>query len=183
WFAYDLSGKQRTVLRGGFGILYETLSQASTVQQIENNPPYSASAVTNAPTPFSTSTSSPTRTLLDLISTAQPSRSGAAVPLDLRNPYSMQYSLAVQHALTPGLVLEAAYRGTRGVLLPMNYNANQVQLDSLTAQQRSQIAAAALTPAGTAALIDPLRPFPGFNSISLYTNSANAIYHSLQLKV
>src|SRR5262249_35650790 len=83
-FAYDLSDKQRTVVRGGFGIIYETLLQASTVQQVENNPPYSASAVTNAPTPFSAIAGVPTRTLLDLLSAAQPSRSGAAVPLDLR---------------------------------------------------------------------------------------------------
>ena len=182
-FAYDVSGKERTIVRGGFGIMYETLLQASTVQQIENNPPYSASAVTNAPTPFSTSASAPTRTLLDLLAAAQPSRSGAAIPLDLRNPYSLQYSFAVQHALTQGLLLEAAYRGTRGVHLQMNYNANQAPLDTLTSAQRSRIAAAALTPAGTASVIDPLRPFPGFNSIGLYTNSANSIYHSLQLKL
>ncbi|MCC6366479.1 MAG: TonB-dependent receptor [Bryobacterales bacterium] len=182
-FAYDLTGKQRTIVRGGFGIVYETLLQASTVQQVENNPPYSASAVTNAPTPFATSSSGQTRTLLDLLASAQPSRSGAAVPLDLRNPYSMQFSLAVQHALTPGVLLEAAYRGTRGIHLQMNYNENQVNLDALSSTRRAQIAAASLTPAGTAAILDPLRPFPGFNSINLYTNSANSIYHSLQIKL
>ena len=51
-FAYDLFGKGRTVLRGGFGIAYETLLQASTVQQIENNPPFSASATSYAPLAF-----------------------------------------------------------------------------------------------------------------------------------
>lgn len=182
-FAYDLSGTERTVLRGGFGIVYETLLQASTVQVVENNPPYSASAVTNAPAPFATTANGQTRTLLDLLGSAQPSRSGAAVPLGLRNPYSMQYSLAIQHALTRGLVLEAAYRGTRGVHLQMNYNENQVNLDALSSTQRSQIAVASLTPAGTAAILDPLRPFPGFNGISVFTNSANSIYHSLQTKL
>ena len=44
--AYDLSGLGRTVIRAGFSMLYETLLQANSVQQVENNPPYSANAVT-----------------------------------------------------------------------------------------------------------------------------------------
>jgi Carboxypeptidase regulatory-like domain/TonB-dependent Receptor Plug Domain/TonB dependent receptor len=181
-FAYDLTGKSRTVVRGGFGMLYETLLQASTVQQIENNAPYSAAAVTTAPTPFAQD-NSPSRTLLDLRGSAEPSRSLAAIPLDLRNPYTMQFSLDAQQALGQGWVVELGYRATRGVRLPFDYDINQVPLDTLTAGQRSRIAAALGSPAGTAPVVDPLRPFPGFNSIALYTNSANSIYHSLQFKV
>jgi hypothetical protein len=181
-FAYDLTGKGRTVIRGGFGMLYETLLQASTVQQIENNAPYSAAAVTTAPTPFSQD-NSPSRTLLDLRGNAEPSRSLAAIPLNLRNPYTLQFSLDVQQALGQSWVIELGYRATRGVRLPFNYDINQVPLDTLTTVQRSRIAAAIDSPAGTAPVVDPLRPFPGFNSITLYTDSANSIYHSLQFKV
>ena len=46
-------------------MLHETLNQASTVQQIENNPPFSASAITFTPTPFARD-NSPSQTLLDL---------------------------------------------------------------------------------------------------------------------
>lgn len=181
-FAYDATGQGRTVVRGGFGVLYETLLQASTVQQIENNAPFSASAVTTAPTPFSLDPNTATRTLLDLRSSAQPSRSLAAIPLDLRNPYSLQFSFDVQHALGQGWFVELAYRGTRGVHLPFNYNINQIPLDTLTAAQRAQIVAASGTPAGTAAVLDGLRPFPGFNSINLIANSAISSYHSLQMR-
>lgn len=181
-FAYDPTGQGRTVVRGGFGMLYETLLQASTVQRIEYNAPYSAAAVTTAPTPFAQD-NSPSRTLLDLRGSAAPSRSLAAIPLDLRNPYTMQFSLGGQQALGQGWVVELGYRATRGVRLPFNYDINQVPLDTLTAGQRSQIQGAIESPAGTAPVVNPLRPFPDFNSITLYTDSANSIYHSLQFKV
>ncbi len=159
-FAYDVTGLGRTVLRGGFGVLYETLLQASTVQQIENNPPFSSSAITNAPTPFSTSTTVASRTLLDLLGAAQPSRSLAAIPSDLRNPYSLQYSLDVQQALGQSWLMELAYRGTRGVRLPLNYDINQIPLG----------------------LSSPVRPYPGFNSINQYANIGVSTYHSMQIK-
>lgn len=181
-FAFDPNQGGKTVVRGGFGILYETLLQASTVQQIENNPPFSASAITFAPAPFPHE-AGPATALLDLRAGAQPSRSLAAVPLDLRSPYSIQVSFDVQQTLGTHWLLEAGYRGTRGVHLPFNYNINQVPLDTLTASQRSQIAAAISSPAGTGSIIDPLRPYPGFNSISLFENAATSTYHSLQTKL
>jgi hypothetical protein len=181
-FAYDVNGKGRTVIRGGFGLLHETLLQASTVQRIENNAPFSASATTFTPTPFSRD-NSPSRTLLDLRSSAQPSNSLSAIPLDLRNPYAMQFSFDVQQAIGSDWLLEVAYRGSRGVHLPFNYDINQVPLGSLTGSQRNAIATATTTGAGSASVIDPLRPYPGFNSITLFENAATSTYHSLQTKV
>lgn len=182
-FAYDLFGTGSTVVRGGFGILYETLLQASTVQQIENDAPFSASAITNSPTPFSHDPSTPTTTLLDLRNSAQPSRSLSAVPLGLRNPYNMQFSLGVQQTIGSNWLIEVGYHGTRGVHLPVNYDINQVPLDSLTAVQRAAIAAAIADGQDTAPIRDGFRPYPGFNSINLFADVANSTYHSLQLKL
>ncbi len=181
-FAYDVTGGGRTVVRGGIAIVYETLLQASTVQQIENNPPFSAAAITFSPTPFSR-TSGPSTTLLDLRSSAQPSNSLAAIPNDLRNPYNMQVSFDVQHSIGTSWVIEAGYRGARGIHLPFNYNINQVPLDTLSAGQRASVAGAISTGADTASILNPLRPFPAFDSVSLYANSATSTYHSLQTKL
>jgi len=181
-FAYDLSGHGRTVVRGGFGILYETLLQASTVQQIENNPPFSAAAVTTSPTPFSHN-SSPSTALLDLRAGATPSTSLSAVPRDLRNPYTMQYSLDLQHELGGNWLVEAGYRAARGVHLPFNYDINQVPLDTLTPARRGAIATVIAAGSDTASVLDPLRPYPGFHSIGLFADAATSTYHSLQTKL
>jgi hypothetical protein len=181
-FAYDVGGKGRTVVRGGFGIAYETLLQASTVQQIENNAPFSAAATTFTPVPFSRDDSA-SLTLLDLRNIAQPSRSLSAVPLQLPNPYSLQFSFDIQHALAANWLLELAYRGTTGVHLPLNYNVNQVPLARLTSSQRSAIGSAVQAGQGTAVLLDALRPYAGFDSISLFENAAISRYHSLQWKL
>lgn len=182
-FAYDPQGTGRTVIRGGFGILYETLLQASTVQQIENNAPFSANAITNSPTPFSHDPNTPTTTLLDLRRGAKPSRSLSAIPLDLPNPYAMQFSVSVQRALGTDWMVEIGYHGSRGIHLPVNYNINQVPLNSLSATQRGEVAAAIATGQDTTPLIDGFRPYPGFNSINLFSNTASSTYHSLQTKV
>jgi hypothetical protein len=181
-FAYDLTGHGRTVIRGGFGIMYETLLQASTVQQIENNPPFSAAAVTTSPTPFS-HTSSPSTALLDLRASAQPSTSLAAIPLDLRTPYAIQFSFDVQHQFWANWLVEAGYRGSHGVNLPFDYDINQVPIDTLNSAQRSGIASAVASGADTTAILNTLRPYPGFGSISLFADAAASTYHSLQTKL
>jgi hypothetical protein len=140
---------------------YETLLQASTVQQIENNSPFSSSATSYAPLPFSRD-DSPTQTLLSLRSAAQASTSLSAVALNLPNPYSMQFSFDIQHTLAGNWVAEVAYRGTRGVHLPLNYNLNQAPLGQ-----------SAPAP----------RPYPAFDSISLFENAASSTFHSLQGKL
>src|SRR5262249_35441746 len=91
--------------------------------------------------------------------------------------------LDAQRAIGQNWVVELGYRATRGVKLPFNYDINRVRLDTLTTGQRTQIAGAIGSPAGTAPIVNPLRPFPQFNSIMLYTNTANSVYHSLQFKV
>jgi hypothetical protein len=160
-FAYDLFGGGRTVIRSGFGVAYETLLQASTVQQIENNPPFSASATSYEPVPFSRD-DAPTQTLLGLRAAAEASTSVSAVALNLPNPYSLQFSFDVQHTLADNWVAEVAYRGTRGIHLPLNYNINQAPLGQAAPAQR---------------------PYPAFDSISLFDNAASSTFHSLQGKL
>jgi len=181
--SYDVFGTGRTVVRGGFGILYGTLSQASTVQQVENNAPFSASGVTFSPAPFSHDPNTPTTTLLDLRASTAPSNSLSAVPRNLHTPYSMQFSLDLQQSIGKGWIIEAAYRGTRGVRLPFDYNINQVPLDFLAPSQRAQITAAIAANQDTSSIVNPLRPYPAFNTIELFTNEATSTYHSLQLEV
>jgi hypothetical protein len=180
--AYDAAGDGSLVIRGGFAILYETLLQANSVQQVENNPPYSAFAVTRSPSPFPASGAA--STLLDLRAQAQPSRAIAAVDSDgFRNPYTMQFHGSIQRRLGQTWLIEAAYVGSRGLSLPLFLNANQVPLTRLTAADRTALAQAIAVGQDTTPLLAPLRPFPGFDSVTLSRNSAQSTYHSAQLKL
>ncbi|HKX27493.1 MAG TPA: TonB-dependent receptor [Blastocatellia bacterium] len=181
--AYDLFGNGQTVIRAGLGIVYETLLQTNSVEAVENNPPYSLSAVVRQPAPFSP-TGAPSTTLLDLRNSAQPSRAIAAIGVtDFRNPYMMQTNFSIQHMLTPQLLLEVGYAGTRGVRLPVFTDLNQVPLDRLTPAQRASIAAEIAAGRDTTPILSTLRPYPQYDSITYSSNSASSTYHSLQLKV
>jgi Carboxypeptidase regulatory-like domain len=182
-FAYDVGGEGRTIVRAGFGVLYESLLQANSVQTIEDNPPFSASAVTRSPTPFSPD-GSPSRTLLDLREQALPSRSIAVIGTDsFRNPYTMQFALSVQQLLGKSWLLELAYTGTRGVKLPIIYNMNQVAVARLTSVQRAQIEQAIANREDTTSILQTLRPYPEFDVISRSANIGSSTYHGMHLKV
>lgn len=180
-FAYDLGGRGSTVLRAGFGILYETLLQANSVELVENNAPFSSSAITRSPTPFSTS-GGPSTTLLDLAALAAPSRSLGAVG-SFRNPYTMQFSLGISHRLSSNWTLEAAYAGSRGVRLPVYRNGNQVPIQTLTPSQRELIRSAVEAGQDTTPILQPLRPYPQFDNILLSENIASSTYHSGQVRL
>ena len=181
--AYDLSGDGKTVIRAGFGIVYETLQQTNSVQVVENNPSFSLPAVTNLPAPFST-TGAPSTTLLDLRTSARPSRAIAAVAVnDFRSPYMTQTNFSIQRMLARQLLVEVGYAGTRGSKLSVFTNLNQVPLESLTPAQRASIAAEIAAGRNTTPILSQLRPYPQYDSITYSSNAASSTYHSLQLKV
>ncbi|MEW5979642.1 MAG: TonB-dependent receptor [Acidobacteriota bacterium] len=182
-FAYDLGGRGRTILRAGLGILYETLLQANSVQLVEDNPPFSASAVTRSPLPFSVD-GSPSRTLLEVREQALPSRSIAGLaPDDFRNPYTIQFALSLKQLLAQDWSLEVGYAGTRGVKLPMVYNVNQVPITSLNGVQRVEVEEAIAARSDTTRLLQWLRPYPEFDVINRSANIASSSYHGMQIKI
>lgn len=180
--AWDVTGHSRTILRTAFGIRYDTILQASTVQQIENNSPFSATGVSFSPTPFSRD-GSPSTTLLDLRSSTQPSNSLAALPRFLPNPEVLQASLSIQQAIGSSWLAEIGYQFTRGFHLPVDYNINQVPVNLLTAGQRGAVEQAVGTSGGATAVVNSLRPFPEYDAITLFDNSAVSSYHALQVKL
>jgi hypothetical protein len=151
-FAWDILGNGRTVLRGGGGLIYETVNWQSFVAF--NNAFGPGSVPTGAPIDSSGTTSGGTITTGNV---TIPNFLGPAIPWDttgsplyggstidcsaspcpimsvdrnLSTPYVWNWTLNMQHAFTPNLSMEVAYVGNHGKNLMGTRDINQPPVGS-----------------------------------------------------
>ena len=175
-FAYNLRGKGRTIVRGGYGLYYDTPSQDYfLLQGFQNGGP--SSPATN-PLPglgvfnvtFPATASIPFGPGVPIFgnATGTPPTSNIAlfgVDQKLRTPYVHNYNFNVQQELRPGMVLQVGYVGSRGTKLFRVRDINQ----------------ATPGPAATRQLRRPFNSqFPQFSFIDYLETSANSNYNALQ---
>jgi hypothetical protein len=127
-FAWDTNGKGSTVIRGGAGLVYETLNWQSFIAF--NNAFGPGSVPTAGIVPGGTITTGNVtnknflnpitetwdntpvyNSTIDCVSSPCPIMS---VDRNLTTPYVWNWTLSVQHAFTPNLTLEMAYVGNHG---------------------------------------------------------------------
>jgi hypothetical protein len=175
-FAYDATGKGRTVVRGAYGFYYDTPSQDFfLLQGFQSGGP--ASPATNPLPglgvfnvmfdPGQTIPYAPGVPIFGSAEAAPPTSNIAlfAVDLNLRTPYVQNYSLNVQHELRPGMVLQAGYVGSHGTKLFRLRDINQATPgDPSTRQSRRPFNA----------------QFPQFSFINYLEASANSSYNALE---
>lgn len=161
-FAYDLTGKQRTVLRGGYGIGYFRV-EGNDVYSLVGNPPLGGvQQVFNPPL------DDPTR-----------GAAGADRPKSVNTidpiypiPYVQTYSLGVQHQVAANTAFTVSYVGSRGVKLDrgrqLNYPFPANGFDFDPRLNTRDIA------------IERIAPFQGWSTISQRENTAASSYHSMQ---
>ena len=178
-FAYDLTGRGRTILRGGYGLYYDTPSQDYFLLQGFQNGGPGSPALNPLPglgvfnLTFPAGATIPYGPNVSIFGAATGSLPTTNIPIfavdpNLRTPYVHSYNLNLQHELRPGTVLQAAYVGSSGFKLYRLRDLNQAG-------------------PGPAATRQERRPFnaqfPEFSFINYLETSARSNYNALQLTI
>jgi len=164
-FAYDLTGQGKTVIRGGFGIMYERI-QGNDMYNSGGNAPFSAAVTNNG-----VSIDNPNASLATGATYVAPITVNGITALsqtDYANPMTAQFSLGVEQQLGHASVLNVSYVG----------NQSRHQFDYREINLPSQ---AILPQIITHAVnINEVAPYRGFGSIRMGENAENAHYNGLQ---
>ena len=157
-FAWDATGHQSTVVRGGMGIFYERI-EGNFIFSAVNNPPFIQQS-----TVYNGNVENPGGATLQVF----PSNISNSHYLDMKVPRTINWSLGVQQKLHRDMVLDVAYVGSSAANLSYQQDINQLTPGSLQANPGADVNA--------------LRPYLGYASIYEYNTGANFIYNSLQVQ-
>ena len=169
-FAYDLTGSGKTVLRGGYGLMYERI-QGNDVYNMASNVPFSAGVSFGNVTLANPSTSIPTDSTIS-----------ASIPVTTivglnKNQYaapkSSQFSIGIQKVIGETL-LSAAYVGTR------NRHQNYYIETNLPPES---LLPGFVSDNALAQTYNGSVPYLGYNSLNISQNEANGDYNSIQLSL
>ena len=158
-FAYDLTGIQRTVLRGGWGLFFERIQGSAYFDSI-NNPPFVGKT-----TLYSGNVES-----VGSVAAALLPADIASYPVHADIPTVQQFDLGIQHRVGRDLLLDVGYVGSTAWHLYRGILPNQLPLGTMLR-----------APQG--ANPNSLRPYAGLGGISQLITGANSNYNSLQVQV
>ncbi len=168
-FAYDLTGNGKTVVRGGFSVMYERI-QGNDMYNAGSNIPFSLNVGLNGvelqnPNILLSTGAAPTFQTVKAANIT-----GLAIG-NYRPTTSTQYSAGVQHSFGPQTVLSVSYVGNLNRHLSDYRELNLPSLAELPAVDSGT------TPWQSATSI----PYKGFRSLNMAQNEANGHYNSLQV--
>lgn len=159
--AWTIGDEEKTVIRAGYGIYYDTSPLAPGEALYFNRPYFDFNLFFPLPgLPLTLSDPFPAFFPFPLPDSAQ------AIQRDLRTPYMQHWNLSVQQQLGRSRVLEIAYVGSKGTKL-------------LTARDINQPRPSVLPPG----LPFVPRPVPQFDEINMIESRANSNYRSLQARL
>ncbi|MEO8482384.1 MAG: carboxypeptidase regulatory-like domain-containing protein [Acidobacteriota bacterium] len=166
--AYDLTGNQSMVLRGGVGLFFDRPS-SSTFSGGVNNPPTSASV---------TAQYSQLQNLGKGGLATQGVPSINAFQFDSKLPSSVQWNSGIQMALPWAVALDVSYVGQHAYNQYVGTNINTVDFGTAFLPGAIDQTTAGGTTVLPTVLLKPIR---GYNNITLQENYGFRTYHSIQV--
>jgi uncharacterized membrane protein len=171
-FAYDLTGSGKTVLRGGFGMMYERI-QGNDMYNAGPNIPFSTNVTLNNVLLSSPTTSLSKGGTLDPAAEVTVADITGLDKTNYKMPVSYQYSVGVQHALFSRTVLAVQYVG--------NQNRDQNAYFETNLPDPSLLPGIASGSLSTP--YNQLVPYRGFHSIRLSKDIQSSHYNGLQVEL
>jgi hypothetical protein len=177
-FAYNL--RDKTVLRGGYGIGYTHFNRLGSADLLATNFPQVTRAnitqdASNLAGGLCTGNnfSGCFRTTQAGYPSALTNNVTLFIPRDKATPYIQNWQFSVQHELSPTMLLDVAYVGNHALKMVLLADVNQA---------RPLTTAELALPAAQRPTLDQRRPISGFRSISGVLPAAFSNYHALQVK-
>ncbi|HEU5351915.1 MAG TPA: carboxypeptidase regulatory-like domain-containing protein [Terracidiphilus sp.] len=166
-FSYDVSGHSSTVIRGGFGVMYERI-QGNDMYDDATNVPFDATVNFSNVLMDDPHTSVATGNTLS-VPIVVPSITGIASN-DYKLPATYQYSAGMEHQFGTNTILSLAYVG----------NQTRHQSDFRETNLPDPSALAGLISSGGTGY-NQMVPYLGYRSIKMAENESDGHYNSLQI--
>ena len=171
--AYDLSGTQKVVLRGGGGLYYDRPSGNAVFAQVLNPP--ARKSVTLRYGQLQTLGSGG-------LATEAPT-SLSVYEYDSPLPSSWQWNAGAQIAVPWSTVVDVSYVGQHGYNIVESINLNGVDFGTAFLSQNQDPTLAPTTPGATSLATDQMRAFRGYSAITQNVSRGWVTHHSLQLSL
>jgi hypothetical protein len=180
-FAYDLTGRHKTILRAGAGRFFERLAGNEMYNLIQNSVPYAYSTGTSNVYLDNPAVSWATGANAGLSPYTPNGQTLWSITQGYKVPSSLQWSLGIQQQLANNATVSVSYVGNQNMHQSEGININPISPSDTT--DRLAVCGATCGYTGSPATANYYRPYQGWGNISSEVMGANSNYNSLQISL